>query len=79
MKLNILIIFTTLLFSDFALAQKDFNVYVFIAEECPISIYMAKPLREAVKQFNGKANFYAVFITLRSGLMTCYLTNMGPA
>ncbi len=41
--------------------QKDFNVYVFVAEECPISIYMAKPLREAVKKFGEKVNFYAVF------------------
>lgn len=47
-------------------AQKDFNVYVFIAEECPISIYMAKPLREAVKQFGDTANFYAVYPSRKS-------------
>lgn len=41
--------------------EKELKVYVFVAEECPISIYMAKPLREAVKQFGDKADFYAVF------------------
>lgn len=47
-------------------AQKDLNVYVFIAEECPISIYMARPLREAVKQFDSSANFYAVYPSSKS-------------
>jgi thiol-disulfide isomerase/thioredoxin len=42
-------------------AQGDFSVYVFIAEKCPISIYMAQPLQEAYKQFGDQVDFYAVF------------------
>ncbi len=41
--------------------QQAYDVYVFVAEECPISIYMAKPLREAAKTYREVANFYAVF------------------
>lgn len=66
MKQVIFTIFISLLLSDFAFAQKDYNIYVFIAEECPISIYMAKPLRETVKQFDQQANFYAVFPSKKS-------------
>ena len=44
-----------------ASAQKNLRVYVFVAEECPISIYMASPLREAYRQFGEQADFYAVF------------------
>ncbi len=52
-------------FSLFAQEQK-LNVYVFLAEECPISIYMAKPLREAVAQFGEQATFHAVFPSTKS-------------
>lgn len=41
--------------------QRQYDVYVFVAEECPISIYMAKPLREAAKAHGEHANFFAVF------------------
>jgi peroxiredoxin len=37
------------------------DVYVFIAEKCPISIYMANPLRDVVREFRNDVNFYAVF------------------
>ena len=43
------------------LAQKSLKVYVFLAEECPISIYMVQPLRKVAGQFNAQADFYAVF------------------
>lgn len=66
MKRTIITIFSILFLSQTTFAQKDLNVYVFIAEECPISIYMAKPLREAAKQFDGQANFYAVFPSQKS-------------
>ena len=36
-------------------------MYVFVAEECPISIYMARPLREAVDRMGEGVAFYAVF------------------
>ncbi len=42
-------------------AQKGLNVYVFIAEECPICIYMTKPLKEVMKTYREEVNFYAVF------------------
>ena len=42
-------------------SQSDYSVYVFIAEKCPISIYMAKPLQEAYKQFGDQVDFYTVF------------------
>lgn len=63
----------TLFLSSVALllhAQKSFNVYVFIAEECPISIYMANPLKEVVKSFGEEANFYLVFPTRKSNQKT---------
>ena len=42
---------TLLLFSVFSSAQTKYSVYVFVAEKCPISIYMAKPLQEAFKKY----------------------------
>lgn len=42
-------------------AQKQFEVYVFLAEKCPISIYMSKPLKEAQATFNESVDFFAVF------------------
>ena len=69
-KKAIFTIFYMLLLSNIASAQKEINVYVFIAEECPISIYMAKPLREAVKQFDGQVNFHAVFPSKKSTMET---------
>ncbi|MEZ4888421.1 MAG: hypothetical protein R3E32_27080 [Chitinophagales bacterium] len=55
-----------LLASFSVFAQKNLNVYVFLAEECPISIYMAQPLRIAVEQFGENATFYAVFPSAKS-------------
>lgn len=50
--------------------QRQYDVYVFVAEECPISIYMAKPLREAAKAHGEHANFYAVFPVATSTMET---------
>lgn len=67
MKKYIFFTFFNLFLSLSLLAQeKSLNVYVFIAEECPISIYMAKPLKEAVKQFGMQATFHAVFPSSKS-------------
>jgi hypothetical protein len=41
--------------------EKQTHCYVFIAEECPISIYMAKPLQQAMEDFGEQVQFYAVF------------------
>ncbi len=40
---------------------KKINVYTFIAEECPISIYMCKDLKTISAAYSDKANFYLVF------------------
>lgn len=57
-----------LLFLSFLIAslcspkvEKETHCYVFIAEECPISIYMAKPLKQAVESFGTEVAFHAVF------------------
>lgn len=50
-----------MLFASCLFGQRSYDVYVFVAEECPISIYMARPLREAAKAQGAHANFYAVF------------------
>ena len=56
-------IFITLLLhlSLFAFSQNKYSVYVFVAEECPISIYMAKPLQEAFQKYGNEVDFYTVF------------------
>ncbi len=41
--------------------KKPFKVYVFFAEECPISIYMTKPLQEVARNYWKNSHFYAVF------------------
>lgn len=41
--------------------QKKINVYAFVAEECPISIFMASHLKAAAEKYGDKINFYLVF------------------
>ncbi len=41
--------------------QEQLSVYVFVAEKCPISIYMARPLQETYKAFSDQVAFNAVF------------------
>lgn len=41
--------------------EKKISVYAFVAEECPISIYMASPLHNIAEQYDAQANFYLVF------------------
>jgi len=41
--------------------QNKYSVYVFVAEKCPISIYMAKPLQEALDKYGSEVDFYTVF------------------
>lgn len=56
-------LFTTmlLLFSIIGFSQNKYSVYVFVAEKCPISIYMAKPLQEAFVKYGNEVDFYGVF------------------
>lgn len=55
------ILFFLLAALSFTTLQAQFNVYIFVAEECPISIYMAQPLQDAIATHQDKATFYAVF------------------
>ncbi|MFK8005646.1 MAG: redoxin family protein [Saprospiraceae bacterium] len=50
-----------LLFSSLVFSQEKYSVYVFVAEKCPISIYMAKPLQEAFARYGNEVDFYTVF------------------
>lgn len=54
-------IISSLLLMSGLKGQHQYDVYVFLAEECPISIYMARPLREAMKEHQQRAKFHAVF------------------
>lgn len=65
------LLFFALLFSLSGLtAQSDWNVYVFIAEECPICNYMGKPLADVSKKYEGKVSFHAVFPLKKTSLKT---------
>lgn len=75
-------LFPTLLFLLLSISlsgQREYDVYAFIAEECPISIYMARPLREAAKTQGVHTNFYAVFPVATSDSNTAneFLTKYG--
>lgn len=49
-------------FSKFTFAQpKSIHVYAFVAEECPISIYMADALSEISQVYYSKVDFNLVF------------------
>lgn len=56
-------LFVTLFLSVYILgfSQNKYSVYVFVAEKCPISIYMAKPLQEALDKYGSEVDFYTVF------------------
>ena len=60
MKRNFFLAIFSFLFLSLQ-AQEKLKVFVFIAEECPISIYMARPLQQVVKTYQDKASFHAVF------------------
>lgn len=72
---KIVILFTFLLAGVLLQAQSDkkFKVYVFFAEECPISIYMTKPLQEVGKMYWKSSDFYAVFPQQKSNFNTALL------
>jgi len=41
--------------------EKKVSVYAFVAEDCPISIFMASSLKSVAEMYAGKINFYLVF------------------
>ena len=44
-----------------AAQEKKISVYVFVAEECPISIFMASSLKSVSDLYANNVNFYLVF------------------
>jgi peroxiredoxin len=41
--------------------SKTINVYAFVSEDCPISIFMTASLKSVATMHEGKANFFLVF------------------
>lgn len=66
--ISISLLFLFLSFS--ASAQKDWHVYVFLAEECPICNYMGRPLNSIAKKYADKVDFHAVFPVKNSNYKT---------
>lgn len=56
-----------------AAGQKAWNVYVFLAEECPICNYMGKPLNTIAKKYADEVSFHAVFPVKNSNYKTSQL------
>ena len=52
------------------MAQSKPEVYIFLAEKCPISIYMVNPLQQVLTKHNSTTNFFAVFPMRNSSLET---------
>ncbi len=60
--MKIFLFLTVMSCSKFAFAQaKTIHVYAFVAEECPISIYMAGALSEIAQTYKSKVDFNLVF------------------
>lgn len=70
---HILAILFLCAFVFIAKAQKPWNVYVFLAEECPICNYMGKPLNALAKKYGDDVAFHAVFPVKNSNYKTSQL------
>lgn len=64
--MRISVVFYLLLSVSSLTAQERLRVYVFVAEECPISIAMADPLDEVSTDYSERVDFIAVFPNLKS-------------
>ena len=51
-------------------APKPLDAYIFIAEECPISIYMASDLRKLYADYGSQCDFHLVFPVRKSSKST---------
>ena len=65
----ILTIFYCLMAKEVAY-QKKWDVYVFIAEECPVCNYMGNPLSAIAKKYADEVEFHAVFPLKNSNYKT---------
>ena len=53
--------------------QQKIKVYAFVAEECPVSIFMAASLKTVSERYAGSAEFYLVFPMSTSDYATAEL------
>jgi hypothetical protein len=59
---RIALCFALVISANFSFSQeKRVNVYAFVTEECPISIFMASSLKNVAEIYGSKVNFYLVF------------------
>lgn len=66
-----LLLFLFIFISTCCFSQtKNINVFVFVAEECPICIYMTKSLAGISESYSDRANFFLVFPLKSSSLKT---------
>ncbi len=70
---NFLLLPCFLFLANSLLAQQELKVYVFFAEECPISIYMTQPLREVAGLYSNNIQYFAVFPQQKSHLESATL------
>jgi thiol-disulfide isomerase/thioredoxin len=69
LNLSIIVFSFLLLFTP----EKKGTVYIVVFEDCPICIYMSKPLREIYKEYNSEFNFKLVFPHQMSNYKTAHL------
>lgn len=70
MKKMILLLFFIATVCSVRAQDKKINVYAFVAEECPISIFMASSLKAVAEMYEKEANFYLVFPVSNSSVKT---------
>lgn len=70
---NLISIIFVLSTSLVSLGQKDYTVYVFLAEECPVCNFVAKSLSKTSEQFQDQVEFVAVFPQRISNIKTASL------
>jgi len=59
---KILLLLALTISANFCFSQEPkIKVYAFVAEECPVSIFMAASLKKVAEQYTGSAAFYLVF------------------
>lgn len=62
-----------MIMASLSFGQKNWHVYVFIAEECPVCNFMGKPLSLIAKKYEASVEFHAVFPVKNSNYKTSQL------
>jgi|GEM_PF-7052877 len=68
--MRLLILATLMSIGTLLTAQSKPQIYVFMAEKCPVCIYMTNPLQQVLDVHENNAEFYAVFPVRTSSLKT---------